>query len=153
MTVSSCRGRPWALQSKRAAVVYIWMLSNEVGIGTRLLSSRRYFCNLTLLSSLCHALSVDSYRIHSDATEAANDLATLMSPFHQTFAGVDIHYIHIPCLQILLKFITKFNAHGTSTALSRPVQKERLWIPQVACSQLGEKQANSYLLVLLPYCE
>lgn len=63
---------------KWAAVVYIWILSNEVGIESRLPSSRtqRSSCNLLLLSSLCHDLSVDSCRIHSYATKAANDLDT-----------------------------------------------------------------------------
>lgn len=111
------------------------------------LQNPKNFLQLTsALSCFHHDLPVGSCRLHSDATEAANDLATLTSPSHQTSAKADFHYMRIPRFQILLKFmLTKVHTDSTSTSISRSVQREWLWVAK------GEgEQSNSCLHVFAP---
>lgn len=98
-------------------------------------------CSLLLPSSFHHDVSIESCRIHFDATGAANDLAALTRPFHQTSAKADFHYMHFPCVQTLLKFML-VNACSTYLSVCR---KWTLACPSCMLPAEGE-QSNSCLL-------
>lgn len=111
-------------------------------------------CSLLLSSTFHRALPVDLCRIHPHATEAVNDLAPLTNPFHQLSTKVDLHCVHLPYLQSLLRFmLTEVNMRGPSTAISTHVQTVRLWVAQVVCCQLRESRITLVFYVCAPILE